>query len=37
MASFRVPLPVSTGTTVAPSRRIRTTLRAWRNMSTEPM
>jgi hypothetical protein len=37
MASLRVPLPVSTGTTVAPSSRIRTTLSACRFMSTEPM
>ena len=37
MASLSVRLPVATGTTSAPSIRIRATLSAWRSMSTSPM
>ena len=37
MASLRVALPESTGTTLAPSSCIRATLSAWRLVSTEPM
>ena len=36
-ASLRVPAPLVTGMTSVPSRRIRSTLRAWRSMSTSPM
>ena len=37
MASFRVRLPASTPTTVAPSSRMRTTFSACRAMSSVPM
>ena len=36
-ASFSVREPLSTGITVAPSRRMRKTLSAWRSTSTLPM
>jgi hypothetical protein len=37
IASFSVRLPLSTPTTAAPSRRMRTTFSAWRAMSSVPM
>jgi len=37
IASLSVRLPVVTGTTSAPSIRIRATLSAWRTVSTSPM
>ena len=37
MASLSVLVPAVTGTTVAPSMRIRDTLSAWRRVSSSPM
>ena len=37
MASLSVREPLSTGTTWAPSRRMRTTLSSWRRTSSAPM
>ena len=36
-ASFRVAVPVVTGTTLAPSSRILYTFSAWRRVSSSPM